>query len=398
MKTIKFIQAILVILTLGMLVQCKPQSQLKSGYWQGELQVSSTKAIPFVFKVDGNFAVSLVNASEELSEIETLIIQDSVFIYFPIFDKTLKAKKIDQEHLTGYFYSHGQNKTICDWQASYKGERPTYSVNSFFSDVWHINFQNQKTGIAIVNTADTQMEGSVLRTGGDYRYLQGYSHADSAQLSGFNGGTAYLVNFEKVDSNNIKGNITYLSGSQESFTAYRKPNAELDNAKAISAVKQAGAGFPFQAQNLDGELVNQNNSLFAGKTLLIQISGSWCPNCMDETRYFTELYNKYQPKGLEIVSVYFEYSDDFAKSVAAIRRTQKNLNVPYTMLFGGKVSAENVQKVFTNLQNFYAYPTSVLVNKDGQVVHIYTGFSGPGTGKYFQAYKEEFENSLIEIL
>jgi thiol-disulfide isomerase/thioredoxin len=242
------------------------------------------------------------------------------------------------------------------------------------------------------------MEGSVLRTGGDYRYLQGYAHADSAKLSGFNGGTAYLVNFEKVDTNNIKGNITYLSGSQESFTAYRNPNATLDNAKAISSVKQIGAGFPFQAQNLDGELVNQNNSLFAGKTLLIQISGSWCPNCMDETRYFTELHNKYQPKGLEIVSVYFEYSDDFAKSVAAIRRTQKNLNVPYTMLLGGKVSAENVQKVFTNLQNFYAYPTSVLVNKDGQVVHIYTGFSGPGTGKYFQTYKEEFENSLIEIL
>jgi hypothetical protein len=44
-----------------------------------------------------------------------------------------------------------------------------------------------------------------------------------------------------------------------------------------------------------------------------------------------------------------------------------------------------------------AFPTTIFIDKKGQVRHIHTGFSGPGTGKYYDQYVEEF-NRLIDKL
>ena len=31
--------------------------------------------------------------------------------------------------------------------------------------------------------------------------------------------------------------------------------------------------------------------------------GTWCPNCMDETSFYKELYSKYHDQGLEVISI-----------------------------------------------------------------------------------------------
>jgi hypothetical protein len=45
-----------------------------------------------------------------------------------------------------------------------------------------------------------------------------------------------------------------------------------------------------------------------------------------------------------------------------------------------------------------AFPTTIFIAKDGKVKKIYTGFSGPGTGKYFDEYVQHFNETINELL
>ena len=44
-----------------------------------------------------------------------------------------------------------------------------------------------------------------------------------------------------------------------------------------------------------------------------------------------------------------------------------------------------------------SYPTTIFIDKKGKVREIHTGFSGPGTGKYYDEFVTEF-NQLMDKL
>jgi len=45
-----------------------------------------------------------------------------------------------------------------------------------------------------------------------------------------------------------------------------------------------------------------------------------------------------------------------------------------------------------------SFPTSILVDKNGKIRHIHTGFSGPATGKVYDEYKEEMREIIKSLL
>jgi hypothetical protein len=45
-----------------------------------------------------------------------------------------------------------------------------------------------------------------------------------------------------------------------------------------------------------------------------------------------------------------------------------------------------------------SYPTSIIIDKSGNVVKIHTGFYGPSTGKYYDDYTHEMESLMTELL
>ncbi|MBC7424542.1 MAG: TlpA family protein disulfide reductase, partial [Ferruginibacter sp.] len=42
-------------------------------------------------------------------------------------------------------------------------------------------------------------------------------------------------------------------------------------------------------------------------------------------------------------------------------------------------------------------PTTIFINKKGEISKVHTGYNGPATGVHYEAYKNEF-NVLIEKL
>ena len=103
---------------------------------------------------------------------------------------------------------------------------------------------------------------------------------------------------------------------------------------------------------------------------------------MDETAFFTELYEKYNPQGLEIISLAFERFKDFDKASSAVNRVKTYFDAKYHFLIAGTSSKENASNALPMINAVMSYPTAIFINKKGEVVKIHTGFSGPGTSEY----------------
>ena len=50
------------------------------------------------------------------------------------------------------------------------------------------------------------------------------------------------------------------------------------------------------------------------------------------------------------------------------------------------------------LNKVVAFPTTIFIGKDGKVKKIHTGFSGPGTGIYYDQFIQHFNETVNELL
>ena len=136
---------------------------------------------------------------------------------------------------------------------------------------------------------------------------------------------------------------------------------------------------------------------FKNKVLIVQVLGSWCPNCMDETRMYVDFYKKYQSKGLEIIALSFE-TKDFEPSAKRIKRFMEHTGANYTFLWAGEASRDNRAAILQGVEGQMAYPTTLFLDKKGQIRKVETGFSGPGTGAYYDKLSLETETFIQQLL
>ncbi len=78
-----------------------------------------------------------------------------------------------------------------------------------------------------------------------------------------------------------------------------------------------------------------------------------------------------------------------------LRRFKKKAAIPYSMYLAGNASKKEASQIFSMLNGISSFPTTLFVNQKGEIIHIHTGFYGPGTGIYYEIYKKEAE-SLIQ--
>jgi thiol-disulfide isomerase/thioredoxin len=126
--------------------------------------------------------------------------------------------------------------------------------------------------------------------------------------------------------------------------------------------------------------------------------GTWCPNCLDESVYFSKLYKEFNPKGLEIIALAFEKTNDFEKSRSQVLRLIKRLSIDYTILITQQTGKEKASEVLSALNKISSFPTSIFLNKQHQVVKIHSGFNGPATGNEFEIYKQRTETIIKSLL
>ena len=120
---------------------------------------------------------------------------------------------------------------------------------------------------------------------------------------------------------------------------------------------------------------------------------------MDETRFLTDWYNKNVMRGVEIIGLAFEKKDDFDYASGRVRRMRSIMDVTYPILIAGNTTSGSVEKALPMIDRLMSYPTTIFLDRNHHVRKIHTGFSGPGTGEYYDDFIEDFNlfiNKLLE--
>ena len=138
---------------------------------------------------------------------------------------------------------------------------------------------------------------------------------------------------------------------------------------------------------------------FKDKVTVVQIMGSWCPNCLDESKYFKEYLSQNASEEVQFVALAFEYAPTQERAMQRVKNLKERLQLPYPLLlaqFGTKDKVKANEKL-PMLNHVLSYPTTIVIDKKGTVRKIHTGFNGPATGQAYLDFKKEFEGLLTQL-
>ena len=396
------------LLTLLLLAACggRPTNPLKTGPWRGVISMQGQE-LPFNFTVDsvaGGLTSTLRNAEEQLLLDEVRMEGDTVVMVMHIFDAELRGK-VEGDSIKGFFVKNYEKNYRLPFRAAagqtFRFNNADAQPTTDFTGTWATTFINDSdttVAVGIFRQTGNSVTGTFLTPTGDYRYLEGNVVGGMMNISVLDGNHAFLFTAEQKDKDNLTG--TYRSGKawMQTWTAVRDEKASLPDAGNLTALKDGIDTFPFSFPDEDSTLVNSNDSRFAGKPVIIQILGTWCPNCMDETRFLSGWYKNNKNRGIEVVGLAFENGDDFSYASGRVKKMRQKSGVEYPVLIAGNKDKKRAAAALPMLREVVAFPTTIYVGRDGKVKKIHTGFNGPGTGVYYERFIEEFNSTVDGLL
>jgi len=387
------------------LVSCaKKPAELKTGTWRGVIEMQNQQ-LPFVFDVekkDSAFLVYLRNGAERLLLDDVTVKGDSVTMALHVFDASLKAK-IDGNQLKGTYVKNYAPEGNLPFSATFGEDfrftsEKTASVD--FSGKYQVQFFTEKdtsVSVGIFEQAGNRVTGTFLTTTGDYRYLEGNVVNDELKLSTFDGNHAFLFTAKKT-GDTLKGDYYSGKNGHESWTGIKNDSAAMPDSEALTFLKPGFEKLDFTFPDLEGNKISSSDERFKNKVTILQIFGTWCPNCMDETKFLKDWYTHNKDRGVEILGLAYERKDDFNYASAQVKKMKAKWNVGYDFVIAGVNDKAKASETLPALNRVLAFPTTIFIGKDGKVKHIHTGFTGPGTGIYFEQFKERFNQIVNELL
>jgi thiol-disulfide isomerase/thioredoxin len=261
--------------------------------------------------------------------------------------------------------------------------------------------KGEKAWNLVLKQKDDQVSGAILRVDGDTGTLEGSYNHGAFLLSHFSGARPSQVLITPQADGSL---LVDLSGEHHDGSAIKAIRPEVARARSLpmpddpathTGVKDPTQPFPFSFPDLDGKIVSSTDARFRGKVVLINITGSWCPNCHDEAPFLAALYNKYRGQGLEIVALSFEEEEQL-KNPTRLRAFIKEYGIKYTVLLGGETSS--AKDKLTQALNWDAWPTTFFVGRDGLVKAVHAGFPGPGSGELYKRDTDEIVSTVERLL
>lgn len=384
-----------------------PEKERLSGTekWRATIQLNDSTELPFSldwFKNDSIESISISNGDERIESNFMEIKNDSIWVSFPVFANYLIFKK-NQSSLNGFFVNPDHKGARLSLTAN-KGIN--YRFENFedpcckIDGKWAVKFSPKSNyeypAIAHFFQKGNRLSGTFLTETGDYRYLEGNISGEDLNLSTFDGAHLFLFKGKVVDGK-IRGHFYSGESWYEPWIAVRSEDFQLRNSDSLTFLKDGFEGLEFSFPNFNGELISIDDERYKNKPVIVQLMGSWCPNCMDESRYLKSVYEEYHPRGLEIISLAFERMKNERTAFKRIGKLKKDLNLPYPILLAGSANKKEAAKALPMLNHIMSYPTAIYLNKNHEIVKIHTGFSGPGTPLY-QDYVKENKILLEELV
>ena len=400
-----FIRFFLVVFGFILLISCNSEDskKLELGDYVGRLEVENNKYLPFNFSVT-NDSTLVVQNSSEIVDFSIVYSKDSIFIKSKVFEGFIKGVLIDNK-INGFFTIESLDRSVPF--SSYKSnnrfnidfdENKKLTLNRW-KFTFNPNKDNASFSVGIFNSiGQNEISATFRTTTGDYGYMHGGYKENKIVLSTFNGSRAYLFEAE-MNKDSIEGVMYAGNHSKTIVKGVIDNNFELSNEYSLTSLKGKNQKFDFSFENTLGKLISIDDKFYDGKSMVVQLMGSWCSNCLDESKFYVDYMNKNELKDIEFVALAFEYAKTKDDALNSIQKLKKQLGINYPILlaqYGSSDKSKALEK-FPMLNKIISYPTTIFLDKNKDVIKIHTGFNGPATGEKYTEFINEF-NSTIKFL
>lgn len=375
----------------------------RSGVWRFELRYPKV-SIPFLVELEPGrrgWTGTLINGPERIELNEIRVVKGRWIIPLQTYQSHLDLQIKSKTSITGFFVkttkspeekiplvgTHGVFRRFNRVSA-----KPTVNLSGKWSMT--ITGADGKSGqaIALFDQTGSTVKASILTPTGDYRYIDGVIDNNEFETAAFDG----VFNFVfrgKLNGEVLSGEIA--SKTISTFTAKRDPGATLPDPYAQTKVETINFSMP---DSVTGKMVSLTDPAYANKPVIIQIFGSWCPNCIDELGFLAPWYHANKSRGIEVVALSFERAPTAAQARQHLSMVVKKREIPYAVLLAGTSATDTPESKLPGIKNFLSFPTTIFLNRQHQVHKVHTGFNGPGTGMYYDEFKKSFNATVEELL
>ena len=315
------------------------------------------------------------------------------------------AAKIDAQLDHGVLRgTYGTSRYTYPFEARPHREEPAARTAPSVAGLWEIPVDalNEQAWRLVLKQVGPKLYATILRIDGDTGTLNGVYRDGAFHLSHFAGERPAVLDITPAADGTLSLLLSDNDGSTNRALKAVRPAAARAQGLAPPAdaanhtsVKDPKEPFQFAAKDLNGRPVSNAVPRFRHKVVLVNVMGSWCPNCHDEAPFLGKLYETYQAKGLEIVAMDYEYPDQI-KDPVRLRAFLKRYNVKYTVLLAGGLP--DLQATLPQAVNLHAWPTTFFVGRDGKVKSVHVGFTSPGSGPYDAKLKADVTKEIETLL
>ena len=393
---------IIFLISLIFVTSCNSSfsEQLNSVDYVGKLEVEKDKYLPFNFSVI-NDSTLIVKNSSEIVEFSIEYSRDSIFINSKVFEGYIKGI-LTEDKIDGVFVIESLDRVVPfnSYESKNRFDIDFEENKKLITNTWKFTFNpekdNKSPSIGLFNSIGQNEIGATFRTNtGDYGFMHGGYKGGNIVLSTFNGSRAYLLEAE-LSNDSVKGVMYAGNHSKMIIEGVLDNDFELADEYSLTSMKNNSQKFDFSFENTLGKLISIDDDFYNGKSMVIQFMGSWCPNCLDESKFYVDYINENDLKGIEFVALAFEYAKTKGRALKSILKLKNELKINYPILLVqyGSSDKEKALEKFPMLNNIISYPTTIFLDRNKEVIKIHTGFNGPATGEKYLEFVKEFDKTI----
>jgi len=401
------------LLIAAVLISCssdKKLTRLPGGIWRGVLHTPGGE-LPFNFKLspltNKSYFMTIINGDEGIVVKDVFVEDDSVYIRLPVYDSEIKAAILD-DTLKGMWINHARKteKRIpfsAIYGLDYRFIKREKARELIVEGTWEVVFSgiedvdSSKAIGAFIQNGNV-VTGTFMTSTGDYRYLEGSVIGNDLFLSCFDGSHAFLFKAKINPDQTLTGDFWSGLHWHELWYAKKNKDFHLPDPYSLTYLKEGYDRLTFSFPDPTGKMVSLDDERFKNKVVIIQIMGTWCPNCLDESTFLSFFYNKNRRRGVEIVALDYEKTEDIEQIKTNITRLKKELKIDYDILIAGEADKKKAAETLPMLNHILSFPTTLFIDRTGAIRKIHTGFTGPATGQYYDRFVKEFSSYVDELL
>lgn len=165
----------------------------------------------------------------------------------------------------------------------------------------------------------------------------------------------------------LKATYDKLSPSYKE-SAFAKPISDKIQGFENTAIGKEAV--PIRKKDINGNVISL--ATLKGKYVLVDFWGSWCGPCRASHPHLKELYAKYKEKGFEILGISYEQGNDLEAMKKRWKQAIETDGLPWLQILNNED-----ESVFDAVKAYgiTAFPTKILLDKEGKVVARYVGES-----------------------